>query len=69
MKLMYEKVLVALDLSESSERVVGAARDLAFLAKSEVCVLHLREREPDPRIGMEECGTASRTSSCGPGPR
>ena len=63
---MYEKVLVALDLSESSERVVGAARDLAFLAKSEVCVLHLREREPDPRIGMEPA--TRRAASRSPAP-
>jgi nucleotide-binding universal stress UspA family protein len=52
MRVMYETVLVALDLSESSRRVVAAARDLAFLAKGEVWVFHLREREPDPRRGM-----------------
>jgi nucleotide-binding universal stress UspA family protein len=50
--MTYETMLVALDLSESSDRVIAAARDLALLAKGEVWVLHLQEREPDPRRGM-----------------
>jgi nucleotide-binding universal stress UspA family protein len=42
---MYDKILVAVDHSEISDRAVLAARDLALLAKGEVWVLHLRERE------------------------
>lgn len=41
---MYQKLLVAVDHSESTGRVVDAARELALLANSEVWVLHLRER-------------------------
>jgi nucleotide-binding universal stress UspA family protein len=41
---MYEKLLVAVDHSESTGRVIDAARELALLANSEVWVLHLRER-------------------------
>lgn len=40
---MYEKLLVAVDHSESTGRVIDAARELALLADSEVWVLHLRE--------------------------
>ena len=42
---MYDKILVAVDYSEISDRAVLAARDLALLSKGEVWVLHLRERE------------------------
>jgi nucleotide-binding universal stress UspA family protein len=42
---MYEKLLVAVDHSKVTERVLGAARDLAALSNGEVWVLHLRERE------------------------
>jgi nucleotide-binding universal stress UspA family protein len=42
---MYDKILVAVDHSEISDRAVLAARDLALLSKGEVWVLHLRERE------------------------
>jgi nucleotide-binding universal stress UspA family protein len=49
---MYEKVLVAVDHSEVSERVLAAARDLALLSKGQVWVLHLREREVIPRMGL-----------------
>ena len=49
---MYERLLVALDHSVSSERVLGAARDLAALSKGEVWVIHLREREIMPRTGL-----------------
>jgi nucleotide-binding universal stress UspA family protein len=41
---MYEKLLVAVDHSESTGRVIGAARELALLANSEVWVVHLQER-------------------------
>ena len=49
---MYEKVLAAVDHSEVSERVLAAARDLALLSKGQVWVLHLREREVIPRMGL-----------------
>jgi nucleotide-binding universal stress UspA family protein len=42
---MYDRILVAVDHSEMSQRAVLAARDLAVLSKGEVWVLHLRERE------------------------
>jgi nucleotide-binding universal stress UspA family protein len=48
---MYDKVLVAVDHSEVSERVLAAARDLALLSKGEVWVVHLREREVIAQLG------------------
>jgi nucleotide-binding universal stress UspA family protein len=49
---MYEKLLVAIDHSKATEKVLGAARDLASLSRGEVWVLHLREREVMPRAGL-----------------
>jgi len=49
---MYDKILVAVDHSEISDRAVLAARDLALLSKGEVWVLHLREREIAVKTGM-----------------
>jgi nucleotide-binding universal stress UspA family protein len=49
---MYEKLLVAVDHSKATERVLGAARNLATLSNGEVWVLHLREREVLPRAGL-----------------
>jgi nucleotide-binding universal stress UspA family protein len=49
---MYDKILVAVDHSEISDRAVVAARDLALLSKGEVWVLHLREREMAPKTGV-----------------
>ena len=49
---MYKNLLVAVDHSEITERVLGAARDLASLSHGEVWVLHLREREVMPRAGL-----------------
>lgn len=49
---MYDRILVAMDYSEVSERALGAARDLALLSKGEVWVLHLREREIVAKAGM-----------------
>jgi nucleotide-binding universal stress UspA family protein len=49
---MYEKLLVAVDHSPVTERVLAAARDLASLSSGEVWVLHLREREVLPRGGV-----------------
>ena len=42
---MYERLLVAVDHSEVSDRVIAAARDIATLSKGKVWVLHLQERE------------------------
>ena len=49
---MYDKILVAVDHSEISDRALLAARDLALLSKGEVWVLHLREREIAVKTGM-----------------
>ena len=49
---MYDKILVAVDYSDISDRAVVAARDLALLSKGEVWVLHLREREIATRTAM-----------------
>ena len=49
---MYERLLVAIDHSEITERVLAAAQELASLSKGEVWVLHLREREVIPRMGL-----------------
>ena len=49
---MYERLLVAVDHSVSSERALAAAKDLATLSKGEVWVIHLREREVMPRTGL-----------------
>jgi len=42
---VYERLLVAVDHSEMSPRVIAAAKDLAGLFKAKVWVLHVRERE------------------------
>jgi len=49
---MYDKILVAVDHSEISDRALLAARDLALLSKGEVWVLHLREREIAVKTGL-----------------
>jgi nucleotide-binding universal stress UspA family protein len=49
---MYERLLVAIDHSQATERVLDAARNLASLSQAEVWVLHLREREVLPRAGV-----------------
>jgi nucleotide-binding universal stress UspA family protein len=48
---MYDRILVAVDHSEISDRAVVAARELAVLSKGEVWVLHLRERETGAKTG------------------
>jgi nucleotide-binding universal stress UspA family protein len=48
---MYDRILLAVDHSEASDRAVAAARDLAVLSKGEVWVLHLREREMGAKTG------------------
>jgi len=49
---MYEKILVAVDHSEITPRVLEAARGLAALSNGEVWVIHLRERETVGRTGL-----------------
>jgi nucleotide-binding universal stress UspA family protein len=49
---MYERVLLAIDHSEVSKRALTAAAGLAALSDGEVWVLHLREREVIPRMGL-----------------
>jgi nucleotide-binding universal stress UspA family protein len=43
---MYERILAAVDESESAERVLAAARELAELSSGEVLVFHVWEGEP-----------------------
>jgi nucleotide-binding universal stress UspA family protein len=52
MSTVYDKILLAVDHSEMSDRAVTAARDLAVLSKGEVWVLHLREREMAAKTGV-----------------
>ena len=42
---MYERLLVPIDHSASTERVLAAAKELAAMSNGEVWVMHLRERE------------------------
>jgi nucleotide-binding universal stress UspA family protein len=49
---MYGRILMAVDHSDVAERVIDAARELASLFDSEVWVLHLREMEAMPRVGL-----------------
>jgi nucleotide-binding universal stress UspA family protein len=49
---MYDRILVAVDHSEWSDRAILAARELAVLSKGEVWVLHLREREMGAKTGV-----------------
>ena len=48
---MYERLLVAVDHSETSPRVIAAAKDLALLSKGKVWVLHLLEKEVIAQMG------------------
>ena len=49
---MYDRILVAVDHSKTSDRAVLAARDLAVLSKGVVWVLLLREREMGVKTGV-----------------
>jgi nucleotide-binding universal stress UspA family protein len=49
---MYERILVAVDHSDVTERLLSAAQELASLSKGKVWVLHLMEREVIPRMGL-----------------
>ena len=51
MRVMYDKILLAVDQSPVSDRAVLAARDLAQLSNGEVWVLHVREFEVGGRAG------------------
>jgi nucleotide-binding universal stress UspA family protein len=48
---MYDKLLVAVDRSDVAERVIDAAKELAWLSEGEVWLLHVREKEVLPRQG------------------
>jgi nucleotide-binding universal stress UspA family protein len=48
---MYQKILVAVDHSEITPRVLEAARALAALSHGEVWVIHLREHESMGKFG------------------
>jgi nucleotide-binding universal stress UspA family protein len=48
---MYGRILMAVDHSDVTERVIKAARELASLSNGEVWVLHLRESEVMGRAG------------------
>jgi universal stress protein A len=47
----YKKILVLLDLSESSEKVAAAGRDMASHANAEMVVLHVVEFVPAEPMG------------------
>ena len=49
---MYERLLVAVDHSEFTERVLAEAKGLATLSGGEVWVLHVQEHEVLPRGGI-----------------
>jgi nucleotide-binding universal stress UspA family protein len=59
---MYEKILAAVDESETADRVLAAARELATLSRGEVFVLHLREREPS-KFGVTSAETSGESQS------
>ena len=48
---MYDRLLVAVDHSEVSNRVLDAAKELALLSKGKVWVLHLLEKEVIAQMG------------------
>ena len=48
---MYDRLLVAVDHSETSPRVIAAAKDLALLSKGKVWELHLLEKEVIAQMG------------------
>jgi nucleotide-binding universal stress UspA family protein len=49
---VYERILVALDHSAVADKVIEATKNLAEASKAKVWVLHLREREVIPRMGL-----------------
>jgi nucleotide-binding universal stress UspA family protein len=49
---MYDRLLVAVDHSDATERVINAAREMASLSDGEVWLVHVREKEVMPRGGI-----------------
>jgi nucleotide-binding universal stress UspA family protein len=56
---MYDRLLMAVDHSDVTERVINAARKLASLSKGEVWVLHVQEKEVMPRGGFTAIESAA----------
>jgi nucleotide-binding universal stress UspA family protein len=54
---------VAVDHSESTGRVIGAARELALLANSEVWVVHLQERSVPGKVPVGPGLSSDETTS------
>jgi nucleotide-binding universal stress UspA family protein len=66
---MYDRLLVAVDHSETAGRVVNAAREMAALSNGEVWVLHVREKEVVPRAGFLMLESAEEAQSTAGGRR
>jgi len=49
---VYDKLLVAVDQSKATERVIAAAREMALLSNGEIWLLHVQEKEVMPRAGL-----------------
>src|SRR5438552_14797117 len=49
---MYDRILMAVDHSDVTGRVINAAREMASLSDGEVWVLHVQEKEVMPRGGF-----------------
>ena len=58
---MFEKILLAVDGSESSGRATSVAADLAKASGGEVIVFHARELEMAGRAGIVDRETSSET--------
>ncbi len=54
---MYERMVVAIDHSPATERVLAAARDLARLSQGQVWVVHVREHQGGGRGGVTSSET------------
>ena len=60
---MYDRLLLAVDDSDATERVINAARELASLSDGEVWALHVRENEVFGRGGFFPTETAAQAQS------
>jgi nucleotide-binding universal stress UspA family protein len=60
---MYDRLLMAVDHSDVTKRVINAARELASLSKGEVWVLHVQEKEVMPRGGYSVVESAAEARS------
>jgi len=49
---MYERILVAIDHSPATARVLAAASDLARLSQGQIWVVHVREHQAAGRVGV-----------------